>query len=511
MTSPSVSPSDSLSRQAQLLSVAESSSSLSTSSPAAVSCTLHHYLNCDLLIYTAGFLSISDLFRCSSICRLLHDVFDSDKCWRQRLAQAEQTEATIQIDDQHSSSTSSSETADSEQVRDSAQQHEQQTAATINFPSSSSSSSSPPAAPSLIQAFLVIDSFCRKPSPLQAHWGNCLVVNIRRAAAASSLSPSSSSCAAVFHVKRLRFHGRGAEEAVVEYRAYELKREQETGDWVVQRIGSKDSGLLVLNSDDNVNTPPPPPPAAAASCKQRYIALLSCSEHTQQRCFTLLPPSPSLPSPPPPPSWFSQNLRDAVAQHAPSPPLPVSAFPAFHPLPLCSACRSLVAAAVGPHLSSRLRGWGHPLQLACLQRVNRSEYDCRLLHYEDQQEHRRCVVRFHFPSRQYRCERLYQADSGVYAIAPDSNVPWQEPAPSTGETLRGWAGHEHPLRRFMRSPYLNNQYVCNECAASESGEVWRCSRCQFDLCLACRQQVETARLQAATAAAAEAAEGRSCP
>lgn len=43
----------------------------------------------------------------------------------------------------------------------------------------------------------------------------------------------------------------------------------------------------------------------------------------------------------------------------------------------------------------------------------------------------------------------------------------------------------HTLRFLAVAPYLTSAFVCNRCSARETGEVFHCERCLFDLCPSC--------------------------
>jgi len=302
---------------------------------------------------------------------------------------------------------------------------------------------------------------------------------------------------------------------------------QEAGDseasdsgWEVKRVGPRFSGRLVLNMADNRHllTAPTPPPTQPQSAKQRYLATFGCSvrhpANSSTRptaCHVLLPPQPPLPAPTVPPRWFSEHLRDAVANGAEAPPIPVSPYPPLAVWPVCRTCRAEAASAIQA-ICDQWRRWRRerPLQVDCIVRVNENEWDIRQREYEDECEYRRVALTTnHQPhptsstsppapppalslplppatahGSSFTATRLYQHDSGQYAISHPSNLPFNNPAPPSGPP-RSHPQHEHLLRYYRVSPYRHGGYVCNICAANANGEVWHCEKCQFDLCMEC--------------------------
>ena len=213
--------------------------------------------------------------------------------------------------------------------------------------------------------------------------------------ASASAVGRSSSQSLVYHAKMLL--SRSATVNKTDCRAFAILPLEDGSGWEVERMGVSDSGRLVLNvlNIRNLHEPAASPSSAlpaSASCKRRYIALLTCSAHESHRCHTLVAPSPSLPPPRPIPAWFSHHLAQLAFRHQPFPPIPALPFPAFHPLPLCVACRVSVARA--------LRRWGRARheelefswQVDCVVRVNRWEWDVRWREYADEITYRRCII-----------------------------------------------------------------------------------------------------------------------
>ena len=443
----------------------------------------------DLLSHALTFLALTDLLTTSAISRLIHSVVDSDKVWRPRLT------AALAVSALPASEPPSSPPA----------------------PASSSTSA---ASPSILTVLSVIDAYSmsggghdnyrHRPSPLAT-------------TAVTAIVPTQQPL--VYHVKVCS--ERSPVQCFVDYRemeigpvqSSEMKEEADGHDgesggglgWEVKRVGLRFSGRLVLNAADNRHllTAPSPPPARPQSAKQRYLSTYGCSVRhsagsaTSAVCHTLLPPQPPLPSPTVPPRWFSENLRDAVAMGVEPPPVPTSPFAPLVVWPVCYACRTEVAAAVQSVCNEwrRLRR-ERPLQVDCVIRINETEWDTRMREFEDEIEYRRVALttatqppaataaastasqsatphKLHFIA-----SRLYQYDSGQYAISHPSNLPFTNPAPPSGPP-RIHPHHEHPLRYYRISPYRFASYVCNECAGNAHGDVWHCEQCQFDLCMGC--------------------------
>ncbi|MCJ1296880.1 hypothetical protein MMC34_008448 [Xylographa carneopallida] len=461
----------------------------------------HNFLAAsDLLSHTFTFLSFTDLLTTSSISQLIHTAADSDKVWRPRLT------AALAISALPIASTAAVDTPPVAPHQPDA------------------------APPSILAVLSVLHRYVEVtsgrhvgPAPRHYRWPTATKEALPEVCA---IVPTERSM--VYHVKWVTAHS-GA-QCHVECREVEIERteagrvqggdelkqsqgeEAATGEreWEVKRVGPPNSGRLVLNMADNRHllTAPTPLPTPPQSAKQRYLASFGCSVRhsacsSAKRsgvCRTLLPPQPPLPAPAVPPHWFSEHLRDAVANGVEPPPLPTTPYPALAVWPVCSACRAEVAVAV----QAVCDGWRRvlrqrPQQVDCLVRVNETEWDCRSREFEDDMQYRRVAIA-HTASAEpstsssssasaaaqvcFKPARLFQDDSGQYAISHPSNLPFDNPAPPSGPP-RTHPNHEHPLRYYRVSPYRHGGYVCNECADNANGEVWHCERCQFDLCMEC--------------------------
>ena len=438
----------------------------------------------DLLSHTFSFLSFTDLLSASTISHLIHTAVDSDKVWRPRLTAG---------------------------------------LAVSTVPAVAASCPAPPpepASPSILTVLSVLSHYSlRGLAP-------------RRFAAWRTEPPPQPTVTAivpterplVYHVKWCTDNRLGQYQ--VEYREVEIGRSDKNADgdgevkqmdesakeeceWEVKHLGPHLSGRLVLNMADNRHllTAPAAPPALPQSAKQRYLATFSCSvRHPANNakgstvCRTLLPPQPPHPAPTVPPRWFSEHLRDAVANGEEPPPIPVSPYPPLAVWPVCRTCRAEAAAAVQAICDlwqRRLRQ--QPLQVDCLVRINENEWDARQREFEDSMEYRRVSLTTAATSSpasgdaapssgtMFVASRLYQSDTGQYAISHPSNLPFNNPAPPTGPP-RIHPHHEHPLRFYRVCPYQHGGYVCNECAATQNGQVWHCHLCHFDLCMDCEAE-----------------------
>ena len=481
----------------------------------------------DVLAHSSGFLSINDLLLCSALCRSLHALFDSDRVWRPRLLHAEAVQSAVRRDrflfDDDDSAKASRDTAQGEEGDgdrhmdvDDDQKEEEAKIAHVTAPSpsphpssspstsplspahpsavapaSSQSSTSPPALPSMLTVHALCLAWLSEPATMRRHLElppHMPSPPFAPAVVAIVHVPSSPQSSPVYHVKSitryLEFRGVCA--------CFELELEWASAaqQWAVRRCGPRNSGTLALLADENVHTftapAPMPPSSTARSCKQRYVARLTCSCHARHRCFSLLPPYPMEPAPAPPPHWFSQHLRDAVVNGGTPPPMPVSPFPPHLALPLCRRCVVLLAHVFQQHADGFHLARDRRLHVVAVVRVNHSEFDVCLRHYEDEQQFHRFVLRWDGARSHVAC--MFELDSGAYAIDPDTHtVPgWENPAPPRpGPRLRTDRHAQHPLAWFPVSPYRHALYTCNECAASESGSGWHCERCQYDACPRC--------------------------
>ena len=462
----------------------------------------------DLLLHTFTFLSFSDLLTASAISQLIHAAVDSDKVWRPRLTAALAISAVPTTTATTTSGTSSS------------------------VPRPPAASGHPSSPPSILTALSAVQRFCDGlilNQPMMRVGGRFVQ---RRAPVVNVIVPAERPL--VYHVKYSIDNAPGPSH--VEYLEMEIRQwgvqwdgdgeeEQQRDEskyseenWAVDRVGPPLSGRLVLNMADNCHllTAPTPPPNKQQSAKQRYLATFGCSVRhsaggstvSSGVCRTLLPAQPPLPAPTVPPRWFSEHLRDAVVRGEEPPPVPTSPFPPLAVWPVCRSCRAQAAAAVQAKFDQSRRILGFPIQMRmqvdCVVRVNESEWDARSREYEDEMEYRRVVLTTtaqpltastgtptESPSSctasckpHFQATRLYQDESGVYAISHPSNLPFNNPAPPSGPP-RTHPHHEHPLRYYRVSPYRHSGYVCNECAVNAKGEVWHCDKCQFDLCMEC--------------------------
>ena len=376
--------------------------------------------NLDLVSVVASFLSISDLFRASSVSTSLSSLFSTERVWAPLLSSA---------------------------------------LLLSTVPPSPFLACPLPALSVPVPPSAVASRLCS--AALSAH-----LHGHGRAVAARGHRLSVSRSVTVIAIRRqpgsLAYHMRAALRAMVgaskggsvardevDCRCYELEWRAELRDWRVAEVGEAGSGWSVLNAvdeaanssfsssssyddgkDEMVSDAWDDDTALHASTsvgaadkldsdasKQQYIATFACSCHPQHRCFYILAPRPPLPAPAPAANAFPGLFSEHHASLLP--------YPSHAPLPVCSSCRSAVASFVSSSVtaSSALHS---SVQVRCVVRVNVHEWDVRYLQYECGCVYRRVQLQWSYARVNsgggWQVVRVYRAHSGAYCNQLPANV-----------------------------------------------------------------------------------------
>ena len=360
----------------------------------------------DLIYHTSHFLSVDELLCCSALSQRLHAVFESDKVWRRRLGEAKHIQSSwvpleiqkpyVHRDDEED------EKAQAEDEKHSTRREEEHVAAAQAMlleqakrgAFEPSASQPPPLSLALALSRFYYIYRVNANNHLSCDILPLAILPVPPSAQLNSCLPPPAPGVYVYHCRFLLTRDRLVNKS--DAREMRLAWDESSSQWQVAAMLRTDSGILALNvhnvRDGRIILPDEPLPSTP-SCKQRYIRLLSCSCHSTTTCHHLLPPTPALPPPRPVPAWYSHHLAQFSIRQQPFPPIPESAYPSFHPLPVCYACRLEVKEAVRVFSETwRDREGMLSFEVDCAIRVNEREWDVRWRAYADDVTYRRCVV-----------------------------------------------------------------------------------------------------------------------
>ena len=406
------------------------------------------------------FLSINDLFACSSLCHEHHAVFDSESVWKPRLDRLLRLQLLRTHDD-----------------------------ADINFAIDQPEHPQPP----LADVVRMLDEARDQQETLHG------VVRIRGSS--------------TYHT-RVTIDGDWDLSGwlVLYSNIVTLHYNQPSQQWRIEHT-ERNVGWAANNTHNVlegqlVDEPhPTDADSSTSSSKQRYIRRQTCSEHEHSLCHHLLPPA----SPLPPPLWPPRDIYTSLTK--PNAHLLPTKQPSLLPLPLCSSCQPRLLRPVQAVMDRWFGPCRPNMRVSCLVRVNACEVDVTV--EEDDCLSRRCILQRAVNS-QYSA-RMVASRLELYSISHPSNVPpfIDAPAPPLAESEVQCAAHtllcdcgltQRTCPPSTPSYKSATNAACRQCGVGcpdDQPMSW-CRRCWYTLCNTCtraelqKQQSVARRNEAAT-------------
>lgn len=84
-----------------------------------------------------------------------------------------------------------------------------------------------------------------------------------------------------------------------------------------------------------------------------------------------------------------------------------------------------------------------------------------------------------------RLEELYKGDAALQQTAHGESGEDEEEDGPSDDPPGPCGGNGHSLRYLPMAPYASGLFVCNRCSQRQTGEVYNCEACLFDLCPNC--------------------------